>query len=225
MSRILHLDAASHRLMLGISDEQRMLARFTAPCESHRYHSAMLIPAIQNLLIEAEMDVSRLTALAVNLGPGSFTGLRTGITTARTMGQFLNLPIYGFNAFEILAANREQNTAVYLDALRLRAYHAILRFEAQGPVYRQVPTLCLLEPEGNKAPEEHGNLLISPTLAPLFPSQEAELIEETFTPNVMLSLVQRYGDLFKKAWPDIKPFYLQAPSITVKPAMTLKNKM
>jgi tRNA threonylcarbamoyl adenosine modification protein YeaZ len=220
MSRVLYLDTATHRLMLGISDEQRMLTRFTAPCESHRYHSAMLIPAIQEMLAEAQTQVTDLTALAVNLGPGSFTGLRTGITTARTMAQFLNLPVYGFNAFEILAANRTQSTAIYLDALRLRAYHAVLRFESAGPVYQRPPMLCQLAAEGNTAPGDSA-LLVSPALVPLFPGQDAGLIEETFTPDAMLSLIQRYGDFFRKDWRDIRPFYLQAPSITVKP--TLKN--
>lgn len=215
MSRILYLDTTLSRLMLGVSDETRMLARFDAPCESHRYHSAMLVPAIQDLLKETETDVQHLTALAVNLGPGSFTGLRTGITTARTMGQFLNLPTYGMNAFELLAAAQTQNTAIYIDALRLRSYHAVLRFEAEGPVYEQEPSLRMLLPEGNEAPA-HSRLLLSPALAPLFPGQDAELIGDVFTPDVMLNLIQHYGDRFKRSWPEIKPFYLQAPSITLK---------
>jgi tRNA threonylcarbamoyladenosine biosynthesis protein TsaB len=216
MTRILYLDTATNRLMLGLSDESRMLACFTAPCESHRYHSAMLIPAIQDLLREANSGIQDLTALAVNLGPGSFTGIRTGITTARTMGQFLNLPVYGFNAFELLTANEPEDTAVYLDALRLRSYHTVLRFTSVGPVYRQEPELHLLDAEQNTPPEQ-AKLLLSPSLPALFPAAEAYLIEDSFTPDTMLSLIRRHGAYFQKTWQDIKPFYLQAPSITVKP--------
>jgi tRNA threonylcarbamoyl adenosine modification protein YeaZ len=216
MTRILYLDTTTSRLLLGLSDHQRMLAEFTAPCESHRYHSAMLIPAIENLLKDAKTNIQDLTALAINWGPGSFTGIRTGITTARTMGQFLKLPIYGFNTFEILTAHEKQNTAVYLDALRLRSYHAVLRFENQKPLYQQEPVLQTLNAENNQAPPST-RLLISPSLASSFPNGNALIIEDTFTPSVMLELIQANGPHFKKTWTDIKPFYLQAPSITVKP--------
>lgn len=229
MTRILYLDTTTNRLMLGLSDEQTMLAQWTAPCESHRYHSAMLIPAIQDLLKEAELSIQELTALAVNLGPGSFTGIRTGITTVRTLGQFLNVTIYGFNMFEILAANQTENgqtedMAIYLDALRLRTYHAALRFSADGPVYQQVPVLQTLSPEKNIAPADC-QLLIAPTLAPLFPEQQPELISEVFTPDVMLQLIQQYGAHFQKQWQDIKPFYLQAPSITIKQPKSEASKL
>ncbi|HEY9746306.1 MAG TPA: tRNA (adenosine(37)-N6)-threonylcarbamoyltransferase complex dimerization subunit type 1 TsaB [Oculatellaceae cyanobacterium] len=219
MSRILHIDTTTSRLMLGLSDGDVMISRFTAPCDSHRYHSAILTPAIRDLLAESGTSVRDLSGLAVNLGPGSFTGIRTGIITVRTMAQFLNLPLYGINTFEILALGRTRPLAIYLDALRLRSYHAVLHYGEDGPVYSQEPCLQMLSSEGNMPPEG-ADLLTSPTLAPLFPSQHAEQIGEDFYPDAMLDLIQSYGPFFKQPWQEVKPLYLQAPSITLKKTVT-----
>lgn len=226
MTHILYLDTTTHNLMLGLSDAQKVQVQCTAPCESHRYHSAMLIPAIQDLLNESGLSVKDLTALAVNLGPGSFTGIRTGVTTARTMGQFLKIPVYAFNTFELLSAQvgapSQANVAIYLDALRLRSYHAILRMTPQGPCYQQPPILQILSNEQKPAPSNSNSIvLISPTLAPLFSQKDIRFIEESFTPELMLQLIQQSGEVFQKNWQEIKPFYLQEPSVTVKKSTQL----
>ncbi len=206
--------------MLGISQNGAMLANTSAACESHRYHSAMLVPAIETLLKETHIDLKELTELAVNLGPGSFTGLRTGLTTVRTMGQFLNLPIHGFNPFELLAFGRQEPTAIYLDALRGRSYHAVLSYQADGPAFQSNPKLISLIADLRS--DEHtmpsdASLLISPALAPLFEGRHHETIQAGLqTPLIMLDFINRYGAIRHYHWRKITPLYLQEPSITLK---------
>ncbi|WP_373533504.1 tRNA (adenosine(37)-N6)-threonylcarbamoyltransferase complex dimerization subunit type 1 TsaB [Vampirovibrio sp.] len=213
---ILHLDTTTARLHLALSRNGEVLVEVCQPCQSHRYHSAVIVPAIQALLQQADLTPQCLTALAVNLGPGSFTGIRTGIITARTLAQFLKIPVYTFNAFELLAFEADAPVSVYIDALRSRAYMATLSFRANGPVYLQTPILKLLE--SGEMSGSASTLLIAETLRPLFGSDcSPQLISEAFSPvQPMLSLIARYGQRFQQRWDAVKPLYVQEPSITLK---------
>ncbi|HEY9687974.1 MAG TPA: tRNA (adenosine(37)-N6)-threonylcarbamoyltransferase complex dimerization subunit type 1 TsaB [Coleofasciculaceae cyanobacterium] len=225
MSVILYLDTTANRLMIGVSRDGVMCARYVAQTDSHRYHSALLIPAIQQVLREAGVSVRDLTALAVNHGPGSFTGIRTGITTARTSSQFLGLPVHVFNTFELLANQSPEPVDIFLDALRGRVYHACLRFDETGPVYCSPAELKVLSPD--EAPATASQVIVSPSLyaqwEPLMMKQGISLRaipEDWDSPAAMLALVQRYGDRFARPWLEVKPFYLQEPSITLKRPQT-----
>ncbi|OGR82252.1 MAG: tRNA (adenosine(37)-N6)-threonylcarbamoyltransferase complex dimerization subunit type 1 TsaB [Elusimicrobia bacterium RIFCSPLOWO2_01_FULL_54_10] len=68
-----------------------------------RRHSEILAASCQKLLKRTKLQKSHLTHLAVDTGPGSFTGLRVGIAFARTLAQFLKIPLVGISLFEILA--------------------------------------------------------------------------------------------------------------------------
>ncbi|MCE3235921.1 MAG: tRNA threonylcarbamoyladenosine biosynthesis protein TsaB [Vampirovibrio sp.] len=215
---ILYLDTATSRLMLAVSHQGQFVAQRNVACESHRYHSALIIPAIQDMLQEADLSVSNLAALAVNHGPGSFTGIRTGIITVRTMAQFLNLPVHGFNPFELLAYGYTQPVSVYIDALRGRAYHARVSFDEAGPVYEVPPALITLKPEG-QAIEPDTVALVSPTLNAFFPETGVDWIpDDFFSPAPMLALIKRYHDRFVTGWQAVRPLYLQEPSITLRKA-------
>lgn len=216
---LLHLDTTTSRLHLAISADGGVLCEINQPCESHRYHSAVIVPAIQDMLRQNSLKASHLTALAVHIGPGSFTGVRTGIITARTMGQFLGIPVYAFNAFELLATQTDAPVSIYLDALRNRTYHATLTLGEDGVIYHQEPALKTLDPE---APPTHAEqLLIAPSLAPLFAQSAFSEIQETYSPiQPMLQLIKRYGDKRLQQWDTLKPLYLQDPSITLKKKKT-----
>lgn len=215
MSVILYLDTTGSRLMLGLSREGRMLGDVALPCETHRYHSAMLVPAIEDLLWQAKLAVSDLTALAVNIGPGSFTGIRTGLVTVRIMAQFLQIPVHCFNAFDLLASEDGAETAVYLDALRGRAYHAVIRLTEAGPVYGQEPVLKTLE---SPPPVLAAGVRrrASQTLLPLFEGGVELIPDGASTPSRMLALITRYGDVWLRSWREVAPLYLQEPSITLR---------
>lgn len=213
--RILHLDTTTSQLHVALSQDGRFLFEQCLPCESHRYHSAMLVPAIQELLKSAGLSVNALTALAVNQGPGSFTGIRTGVITARTMAQFLKVPVYQFNAFELLAAQHEAPVAVYLDALRGRAYHAHLQIEPWGTRYQQAPTLVQLDAAA--LPDADTLCVISPALAEFFTGRSVQLISKDWRPQaVMLRLMGQSPAAYRQDWSAVRPLYIQEPSITLK---------
>ena len=133
---ILYLDTAGAELMVGVSSAGAMLFRHREASGSQRYHSALLIPTIEKALKRVGISVQDLDAVCVNIGPGSFTGIRTGIASVRTLAQFLpklSETIYAFNAFEILrgglmetGGGNQPAISIYIDALRDRAYHAMV---------------------------------------------------------------------------------------------------
>lgn len=213
----LFIDTTTSRLMLALGNASGLTATQDVPCDSHRYHSALMIPAIEDMLKDNGFTVADLTALAVNTGPGSFTGIRTGMITARTMAQFMHLPVHAFNTFELLAADYEYPVAIYLDALRGRAYHATLCWGEQGAQYwRQPPGMVLLT-EDVPSPPMQARLLVSPGLESYFPWVRPNIVPaDFFSPTAMAQLMARYGQGFVRDWQEILPLYLQEPSITLK---------
>ncbi len=78
----------------------------------------LLIPMIEEVLADSGVGYAGLSAVAVTIGPGSFTGIRIGLATARGVGFAAKIPVLGFNALEILAfgegktSKNQQLTAV-----------------------------------------------------------------------------------------------------------------
>jgi tRNA threonylcarbamoyladenosine biosynthesis protein TsaB len=71
-----------------------------------RRHSAQLLPQLERLLALVDVQVERLSALAVARGPGSFTGLRVGLATAQGLSVARGIPAYGLCTLDVLAAGQ-----------------------------------------------------------------------------------------------------------------------
>lgn len=71
--------------------------------ETAREQAAMLVPVIQEVLDEAQIGFKDIDLLGCGVGPGSFTGLRIGLTTARVLGLSLDIPLIGLNNLEVMA--------------------------------------------------------------------------------------------------------------------------
>lgn len=74
---------------------------------NHMELSKRLVPTIQTLLHEEDRTLAHVDAFAVSLGPGSFTGLRIGVATAKTLAQATGKPIIGVETMDALAATTE----------------------------------------------------------------------------------------------------------------------
>jgi len=83
----------------GASADQYLLGEVAAT----RQHAERLASAIKQLLRENDVEMSELSAIAVGVGPGPFTGLRVGITTARALGLALGIPVWGVPSHDAIA--------------------------------------------------------------------------------------------------------------------------
>jgi tRNA threonylcarbamoyladenosine biosynthesis protein TsaB len=98
---LLAFDTATSAVTVAVADGERVLASVTTI--DARRHAELLAPAIVAVLAEAGLDRSELTAIAVGVGPGPFTGLRVGLVTARTLGAVLAVPVLGVCTHDHLA--------------------------------------------------------------------------------------------------------------------------
>lgn len=99
--RLLAFDTSTSSLAVAVMEDGRLLAERSMHAE--RDHSSLLVTAIGECLDTAGLSKRDLTGIAVGVGPGSYTGIRIAVTTAKTLAWALRLPVYGASSLEALA--------------------------------------------------------------------------------------------------------------------------
>ncbi len=99
---LLALDTATQLISLALYDGHNLLAEQTWHTAFN--HSIQLAPTLEALLQRADVKITDLSALAVCIGPGSYSGLRVGVSLAKGMALVRNLPLIGISALDIIAA-------------------------------------------------------------------------------------------------------------------------
>ncbi len=91
--------------------------------DENNYHSAYLISNIKKMVEKHNVEFKDLDLLAINSGPGSFTGIRASLAVAKVLATFVELPVVPLNSCEILKrAQSDENAVVLLDARRSMYY-------------------------------------------------------------------------------------------------------
>jgi tRNA threonylcarbamoyladenosine biosynthesis protein TsaB len=100
MKNILLINTSSNKeVKVGIEIDGKELM-VTQPLD--RQKAQAVLPMIEKLLKEHKLEMKDLSGITVNPGPGSFTGLRVGITIANTLGHLLKIPINGRKVGEMV---------------------------------------------------------------------------------------------------------------------------
>lgn len=136
---ILGFDTATRATAVALAGERGTVleARDDPPRGARPNHAAKLLPLCAELLGRAEIGYSDLSRLAVGVGPGTFTGLRIGVATARALAQASSVPLVGVSTLQSLALNALSipspgdagAVAAVLDARRGEAFAAAWRIE------------------------------------------------------------------------------------------------
>lgn len=128
--RILAVDTAAKSCSVAIMAAGSLSAELiTLKDETHSKH---LMELIHKVLGMAGFRVGELDGLAVTIGPGSFTGLRIGVSTVKGLAHALNKPVVGVSSLDALAwqcADRSHLICALLDARKGEVYSATYRFE------------------------------------------------------------------------------------------------
>ena len=103
---LLGIDTATRRVGVVLADEHGMLGRVELGGPSAAgppRHAETLAPAIKWCMEQCNVEPAQLSAVAVGIGPGMFTGLRVGVTTAKVLAQSLRIPVIPVPSLDLLA--------------------------------------------------------------------------------------------------------------------------
>jgi tRNA threonylcarbamoyladenosine biosynthesis protein TsaB len=129
--RVLSVDTCTRRGSVALQSGAETAAELRL--SSLETHSARLLRSIEFLLEAAGWTMGDLGLIAAGIGPGSFTGIRIGVSTAMGLAQTLKIPFAGISAFDGLAARfsfLEDPLGIVLDAQRGQVYFGQYEFES-----------------------------------------------------------------------------------------------
>jgi tRNA threonylcarbamoyladenosine biosynthesis protein TsaB len=132
MAIILYLETATRVCSVALANDQKLLSlRETSVTNSH---SELITVFIQEVLAEASLTVNEIDAVAVSKGPGSYTGLRIGVSTAKGICYALDKPLISVATLQAMACGAminypdiDNDTLIcpMLDARRMEVYYAL----------------------------------------------------------------------------------------------------
>lgn len=164
---ILAIDTSNHVLGVAIMKDEQIAGEVVTNLAKN--HSVRLMPAIDKLMKEVQIEPEQLDKIVVAKGPGSYTGVRIGIATAKSMAWALQIPIVGVSSLEILSfQGRFFNGAVcpFFDARRGLVYTSLYKWKHNKleTIYKETNSLMegflkTLAEEGEKV------LFLSPDIS------------------------------------------------------------
>ena len=134
---VLAIETATERLGVALVDETRVLAAYEILAE--RPHAVELPNAVTRVLETAGLTLAQLDGIAVDLGPGSFTGLRIGVAFVKALAFVHKKPVAGVPSLDVLAAHvpyAAHTLCPILDAKQRKVYAALYQPE-EGQVKRR----------------------------------------------------------------------------------------
>ena len=131
MSYFLNIDTATEQASVCLSEDDRVLDMLISTDQKN--HASFLQPAIQKLLQNTGMQLTEIDAVTVTGGPGSYTGLRVGLASAKGICFTLNKPLIIINTLEVMAIAAKEGESKedkflicpMIDARRMEVFAAL----------------------------------------------------------------------------------------------------
>ena len=219
------IDTATAQVSVAVGGHEGVLA--STQSSRGRQHAEVLTPAIQFACKQARIEYSEISVVAVDLGPGLFTGLRVGVAAAKAMAHALKVPMIGVPSLDLLAFPVRFTSRLIvatIDARRGEIFYAFYR-QVPGGIQRlsdhQVGTPDDLASELLAAGEEcllvgDGAIRYREVFEGL---KKCEIVEEGFaypsaTSLVLLAHAQALREQWVKPW-DLEPLYLRKPDAEI----------
>ena len=131
MNYILNIHTTAEKAIVNISNEDQVLDTFTNT--DQKQHAAFLHSAIKEILHKNDILISELKAIGVTGGPGSYTGIRVGLASAKGLCYALQIPMMMYNSLELMAFSAIDNFpkdkkaffSPMIDARRMEVFTAV----------------------------------------------------------------------------------------------------
>ena len=133
MSYILSIETSTTNCSVALSKNDKVIA-FKEYNDANYSHSELLHQFILEVLNLAELKIEDLSAVAISKGPGSYTGLRIGVSAAKGLCYALNIPLISIDTLESLSYQIEISEGYIvpvLDARRMEVYSAVFNYRQE----------------------------------------------------------------------------------------------
>ena len=219
--KTLVFDTCLNKTYAAVSIDGEVESKITEN-KNEKYHSAFLISTIVEFLKKYSLRIQDVDVFGVNLGPGSFTGIRACITVARVFAQQAQKPLVGVSSLEILSKinKSSKNSLVLLDARRRQFYTAM--YSSSGEELR-APELVDME-KVESLPLAESFIISDAATIPFLKEKGFDAIDFASVDDdlgVYLNelVVEKYSkDKDGFSWAKAKPLYLQTPPVSCKTA-------
>jgi tRNA threonylcarbamoyladenosine biosynthesis protein TsaB len=224
MDYILNIHTTTEKAIVNICNGQNVINTYYN--YDPKEHLAFLHSGIQKILKENKILINELKAVGVTSGPGSYTGIRIGLATAKGLCFSLKIPLISFNTLEVMARsaaeNIQQQNALYcpmIDARRLEVFTAVFDYAMQE----------VIPPSAMVLTEESFTELLNSNPIYFFGNgskkfeilatkiQQSHFIDEEINPGVLCKFGwEKYQ---KKEFADVaiaEPFYIKEFHSTLK---------
>jgi tRNA threonylcarbamoyladenosine biosynthesis protein TsaB len=200
--KALAIDTTNNVLGIALVDEDKVIGEYITNLKKN--HSVRAMPAIEQLLNDCDISPKQLDKIVVATGPGSYTGVRIGVSIAKTMAWSLKIPIVGVSSLEVLAANG-RFFAGYIsplfDARRGQVYTGLYQYTDEG--------LVTIEKDQNILLVDWLTMLKEKNEKVLFVGNDVEIHKETIT-----SIFGNMGEIAKVVLNNPRPSELGIIGLT-----------
>lgn len=219
--KILSFDTSANTTYICLSENEKIVESIVLESANNNYSTAKLVPSILKVLKNNGITAQDLNAIAVNIGPGSFTGIRVGITVARTMGQALNIPIVGLSSLKILSTlnKTEKKSLILLDARKGKTYRGVFNSDNHTEMF---PEAVEYETAIEMAKCNDFFVVADKTMNEKLIQENVEAVNLSeikfdFGAEIAkLALIQLKSKPSEElAWFSLKPLYIQPPPISM----------
>jgi tRNA threonylcarbamoyladenosine biosynthesis protein TsaB len=144
MAYILNIDTSIVSASIGVSKDDELLNM--AVNKNQKDHAAWIQPAIKSLVASSDLSLNDIDAVAVSIGPGSYTGLRIGLSTAKGLCYALGIPLIAIGTLDMMAmaAEKKETDLIcpMIDARRMEVFTALYKKDMQKVI---APSAILLD--------------------------------------------------------------------------------
>ena len=209
---ILAFDTGLNKTYLALQAGNEFFSE-TIESTEDMYHSAFLVQKIVDILSSNKLRPQDIDLFATNIGPGSFTGIRVGLTIARGLAQGTGADTVGISSLELISAAYGLPSIAVLDARKNKAYVGnnekveLLDLEKLPLILKKFDGQIIADTKMHEYLYENGIIACN------FEREERNYCK------MLIQLAQEKYNMGKATkWQSLKPLYIQPPPIHVKKA-------
>lgn len=177
--KALAIDTSNQVMGIAVSDGDNIIGEYIT--NLNKNHSIRVMPAIHDLMQEVGLEPKQLDRIIVAHGPGSYTGVRIGVTIAKTLAWTLNIPIVGVSSLEVLARNGQLFNGVVspiFDARRGQVYTGLYAFQGESFQSLKADQIIMLKDWVEELKQRSEKVLFLGNDVPLHEAVIKEMLQE-----------------------------------------------